>query len=106
MTDELIRPRDEVFPIRAIGMSAIMLAPGELAIQQTHIDRWHLRGAIVVGNSKILRTQQPEYRPGCDRSHKAALLIQPFCIAFLGHAITDERRPRRAQCDQLMRVHG
>jgi len=80
-------------------VSTVVLAPGQLAIEQTHVDRRHIRSA------QTLRAQQLEQRPGGNGSHEAALLIEPFCVALFRHAIADEGGARRAQRDQLVSVH-
>src|SRR5271169_4765524 len=84
---KLVGPGNEVFPIRAVGVSTVMLAPGKLAIKQTYIDGRHLFGSIVVRSPQILCAQEPEHGPGSDGSHVAALLVQPFRVALLGNAV-------------------
>src|SRR5262245_18708236 len=37
-----VRPGDEVFPIGAVGVSAVVLAPRELPIEQAHVHFRHL----------------------------------------------------------------
>ena len=105
VADELVCPRDEVFPIGAVSMAAVMLAPGELPVQQAGIDRRHFRRVIVVRHAQVLGAQEPEHRSGGHCRHETALLIEPFRVALLRHAVTDEGQPRCAQCDQFMRVH-
>ena len=104
--EELVGPGNEVLPIRAVGVPAVMLTPGQLAIEQAHVDRRHLLVVIVVRGPQVFRAQEPEYRPGGDGGHVAALLVQPLRVALLRHAVADEGQARRAQGDQLMRIHG
>src|SRR5690606_11462500 len=63
-----------------------------------------LRGAIILGHAEIARAEQPERRLRRDGRHVTALLIEPVGVALLGNAVADERGPRRAQRDQLMRI--
>ena len=85
-------------------MAAVVLPPCELSVEKADIDRRHLLLHVVVGRAKVLRAEQPECRARRDRGHEAALLIEPFRVALLGHAVADERRTRRAQRQQLMRI--
>lgn len=48
MADELIRPLNEVLHVREIGVSSVVLAPGEFAVEQAVIHRRHFRCVIVV----------------------------------------------------------
>src|ERR1019366_6371300 len=104
--DEPVGPRDEVFPVGAVGVSAVMPAPGELAVEQAHIDGRHFLGAIVVRGHQVFGAQEPEYRPGGDGGHVAALVVEPLGVALLRHAVANEGGARRAQRDQLVSVHG
>ena len=47
VADELVGPLDEPLHVRCVGVPAIMLAPGELPIEQPLVHRRHLRGAII-----------------------------------------------------------
>ena len=85
-------------------MAAVVLPPCELSVEKADVDRRHLLFHVVVGRAKVLRAEEAECRSGRDRGHEAALLIEPFRVALLGHAVADERRTRRAQRDQLMRI--
>ncbi len=40
-----------------------------------------------------------------DSGHVAALLIEPLGVAAFRDAVADERQPRRAEREQLVRVH-
>ena len=45
--DEPVGPRDEVFHVRPIFMSAVMLTPGEFAVEQAGIHGRHFRSAVI-----------------------------------------------------------
>src|SRR5574337_515636 len=84
--EEFVGPGYEVFPVRAVSMSAVVLTPGELAVEQSGVDGRHLRGAIIVRYAEVLRTEQPEHRLGRHRRHEAAPVVQPFRVALFRHA--------------------
>src|SRR5207244_12841030 len=69
---------------------------------RSHIDRRHFCGVIVVRGPEIFRAQEAKHRPGRDGCHVAALLVEPFRVALLRRAVTDEGQAGRAQSDQLM----
>ena len=85
-------------------MPAVVLAPRQLAFEQARVGRGHLRHAIILGHTDIPRAEQAENRTRRHRSHVAALLVEPVRVALLRDAVADERRPRRAERDQLVRV--
>ena len=66
----------------------------------------HLLLHVVVRHAERLRAEQAEHRLRGDRGHVAALLIEPLGIAAFGNAVADERQPRRAEREQLVRVDG
>ena len=92
----MISPGKEVFPIGRVGVSAVVLAPGELSIEEALVYRRHFRGVIVVADTEIFRAEQPENRACRNGCHEAALLVQPFRVAFFRDAVTDENKTRRA----------
>src|SRR5258706_15905164 len=47
LLEELAGPGDEMLHVRAILVAAVVLAPGEFAVEQAGVDRRHLRGAVV-----------------------------------------------------------
>src|SRR5688572_25747883 len=106
MFEELICPRNEVLPVRAVRVSPVMLAPGKLSVEQTHVDCRHLLRLVVVGLAEVFCTQKPEHRTGGNRSHIAALLIQPLRVASLGHAVTDKSQARCTKSDELVCING
>src|SRR5205814_9364835 len=57
IVEELVRPGDEIFPVRGIGEARVVLPPCELAIEKPSIHRRHLRAAIVLIHSQVFRTQ-------------------------------------------------
>ena len=60
--EEFVRPGNEVLPVRRVGMTTVMLAPGQLAFEQSAVHRRQLLAAIVIGAAQITRTQQAEHR--------------------------------------------
>ena len=103
--DEFVGPRDEVFHVRPVFMSAVVLAPGEFTVEQAGVHGRHFRGAIIFFFANIPRAQETEDRSGGDPRHVAALLVEPIGVAVFGHAVTDERETRRAQRDQLVSIN-
>src|SRR5437773_7347833 len=74
-----------------------MLAPRELAIEQARFDWRQFCGVIILRNSQVSRSEQPKYPLGGHCGHIAALLVEPFRIALLRHAVADEGQAWRAQ---------
>jgi hypothetical protein len=58
MPGQFIRPRDEILPVRRIGMAAIMLPPGKLAVEKPHVNRGHLFDEVVIGATEIFGAEQ------------------------------------------------
>src|SRR6478736_3098613 len=85
--DELVGPRDEVFHVATILVSAVVLSPRKFAIKQPGVHRWFLGGAIVVGIANIVYAQKSEHRAGSHRRHIAALLIEPVGVALFRNAV-------------------
>ena len=56
---EPVGPRNEVLPVRAVGVAAVVLAPGELAVEQPDVDRRHLLRLVVVRHA-----ERPSRRAG------------------------------------------
>ena len=106
VAEQSVGPRDEVLPVGAVGVPAVVLPPGELPVEQPDVHGRHLRRVVVLGHAQIPGAQQPEHRPGGHGCHEAPLVIEPVRVALLGHAVADERGPRRAERDQLVGVHG
>ena len=102
--EEIVRPREEILPVRCVGVSAVVLAPRELPVEQADVHRRHLLGHIVVGHAEVLGAEQSEDGLRGDGGHVAALVVEPLRVALLGHAVADERQPRRAERDQLVRI--
>src|SRR5690242_18690168 len=92
--------------VRAIFMAAVVLPPRELSVNQPDIDAGHDRGVIVVTLAEIASAEQTEHRPGGDRRHVAALVIEPVRIALLGNPVADEYPPWSDQRDQFVRIDG
>ena len=45
---QAIGPRDEVLPVRTIRVTAVVLPPGELPLEQSHVHRRHFLRAVIV----------------------------------------------------------
>src|SRR5262245_25107715 len=86
VTQELVGPRYEVFPVRTISMAAVVLPPGELAIEQADVDCRHSFRLVVVRPAQIFCAKQPKHGSSGDSSHETALVIEPIGVAFLRHA--------------------
>src|SRR5436189_3764276 len=97
MSNELIGPRDEVLHVRTIFVSAVVLTPGEFAVEQAGVDRRHPGGAIIFLLADIPCSQKTEDRAGGDGGHVAPLLVEPVGIATFGDAVAYEGGARRAQ---------
>lgn len=70
-------------------MSAVVLTPRKLAVQEPDVHRWHFRRAIVFWNAKVFDAEKPEDRLGRDRGHEAALMIEPLdCSSITRYDIT------------------
>src|SRR5580700_11191167 len=102
---ESVSPGNKIFPVRRIGMSAVVLAPRQLAIKEPGVHRRHFGGAIVRRNAQILRAQQTEYRLRGHCGHEASLMIEPLRVTLLRHAVTDEGWARRAERQQFVSVY-
>src|SRR4029453_15208143 len=81
---ESARPGNEVLPVRSVGVSAVVLPPGQLSIQQSDVPTRHFLGAIVIGSAETPGAEQPEHGTGRDGRHVAALLVEPLPVSFLG----------------------
>src|SRR6185295_2879380 len=88
--DELVGPRDEVFHVGSVFMSAVVLPPGQFTVEQAGVDGWHLGGAIILFFADVARAQKAEGWPRGDSCHIAALLIEPVGVAPFRHAVADE----------------
>ncbi len=52
--EHFVRPGDEIFHVRTIFMAAVVLAPGELAVQQTGVYRRLFGGPVIFLFANIL----------------------------------------------------
>src|SRR5262249_15479179 len=68
-SEALVSPCDEVLPVGAVGMAAVVLAPGKLAVEQPDVHARHLLDGVVVRPSEIPRAEQPEHGACGDRRH-------------------------------------
>ena len=101
-----VGPLEIVLPVRRVRVTAVVLPPRELAVEQPDVHRRHLRRPPVVRHAEILRAEQAEHRLRRDGRHEAALMIEPLRVALLRNAVAHERQPRRAERDQLVRIDG
>src|ERR1051326_6240528 len=101
---EFVRPRNEVLPVGRIGMPAVVLAPGKLAVQKPAVYRGHFRRVIVGTDAEIFSAEKAENRLRGHRSHKTALLIEPSRVAFFRHPITHKRKAGCTKGQKFMRI--
>ena len=85
-------------------MSAVVLPPRELAIEQADVDRAASSRCGSRRDAEILGAEQAEHRLRRDRRHETALMVEPLRVALFRHAVADEGQARRAQRDQFVRV--
>src|SRR6266568_8361051 len=99
--DVSLRPLQKRGPIRPRRVSASVLPPCQVPIHQPHFHRRKF------ARRKRLLSKQFKHRPRRNGGHKTSPLIHPRPLRALpaGCAIADKRRPRRAQRDQLVRIH-
>ena len=95
-----------MFDVRAIGVTAIVLAPGECAVEQVDVDGRHLFGHVVVASAEVACSQQSEDRLSGDRGHEAALMIQPVSIAAFRDAVADEGQARAHRASVMCESTG
>ena len=50
-----VGPGDEVFHVRTVFVSAVVLAPGEFAVEQAGVHGRHFRGAIIFLFADVVR---------------------------------------------------
>jgi len=58
------------------------------------------------GQPEIARAQQSEDRLRRNGGHKAALMVEPVRIPFLGNPVADKGKPRGAKRDHHMGIDG
>src|SRR5690242_7217258 len=85
--EEIVRPREEVLPIWRVGMSAIVLPPCQLAVEQPDIHGWHFRAHVIVADAESARAEQTEHWLCRDRRHEASLVIEPTRVTLLRDAV-------------------
>src|SRR5690606_28507202 len=91
--------------IRCVCMTTIVLTPGELAVQESNVDRWHFFRFVIVGYTEVARAEQFIHGACGNRGHVTAMVIQPVCIARFWNAVADERKTWRTQRDKMMRIN-
>jgi hypothetical protein len=70
---------------------------GKLPIEQTLVHRRHFGRAVVPLYCESHGSHHVEDPAGVDRGHKAALVVEPLGVTFLGNAIADEGEPGSAE---------
>jgi hypothetical protein len=101
-----VRPLDEVLHVRAVFVAAVVLSPGQFALEQARVDRRHQRRPVILLLPDVPHAKQPKDGARRDRRHVTALLIEPIRVATRGYAVADEGRSRGAKSNQFMSVHG
>ena len=81
-------------------MAAVVLAPGEVAIEEAGVDGGHFGGAVIFFFTDVARAEEAEDRAGGGGGHVAALLIEPKGVAAFGNAVTNEGEARGAEGDE------
>lgn len=104
VADEAVCPGDEVFHVRCVRMTAVMLSPGKLAFEQTLIHWRHLSDVIISGDIQSLSAKQPVDAARIHRSHKAPVVVEPACITLLRNTVADERQTWSAESDEFVRI--
>ncbi len=77
-------------------MSAVMLTPGQFAIEHADVDARHFRYMVIQFVTDIVNAQEAEDLACGNGCHVAALVIEPVRIAFFRHAVADESKARCA----------
>src|SRR5206468_2073525 len=88
--EELAGPLDEVFHVRAIFVSAVVLAPSEFAVEEAGVHGRHFRRAIIFFLADVARAEETEHGTGGDGRHIAALLVEPIRVTARRDAVADE----------------
>jgi hypothetical protein len=61
MPDEFVGPLEKVLHVRRVSVTAVVLAPCELAVQQSVVHGRHLRGAVIAFDIQPLGAEQREH---------------------------------------------
>ena len=77
----LIGPLDEMLDVRRVRVAAVVLTPGQLAVEQARVDGGHFFLLVIVGRAQVLRAEQSKHRLRGDGGHEAALLVEPVGVA-------------------------
>ena len=81
MLEELVGPRDKIFPIRAVAVSTVMLPPGEVAVEQATVSLmdWLVAeyGFSLVDERVLMKAAVDEAR----RAKIAALMLMAYAAA-------------------------
>ena len=106
LREMLVCPLDEVLDVGFVRVAAVMLSPGEFAIEHINVHGRHLFGLVIITASKIASTEQSEHWLGGDRGHEAALMIEPLGITAFRNSVADESQARSAKSQRHMRING
>ena len=106
MLEEFAGPSDEVFHVRAVLVSAVVLPPGEFTVEQIRVYRRHLCRSVILFLANVLCSKQTEHRACRDRGHVASLLIEPKGIPASRDAVADEGWTRCAERNQFVGIDG
>lgn len=106
VTNETVRPFDEVLHVRCVRVAAVVLAPGKLTTQQALVHGRHLCRVVIPLHVQPLRAEQIEDSSGIHGSHKAALVIKPVRVAFLRNAVADKRKAGGAERNEFVGIDG
>ena len=101
----MANPLVESRPVWTEFVSAFVLSPGEVTTDEFAHGR-HRVGEIISRRAEPLRAEQFVHRGREHRRHEAAARVDPFRITAFDDAVADETRSRRAERDELMRIHG
>ena len=85
MSDESVGPFQKTSHVGRVGVSAVVLPPGKLPVEQAGIHTRHLGGVVVLGDAQPLCPEQAEYRARGHRRHEASLLVEPLGSPFSGN---------------------
>ena len=106
MSDELVCPLNKVLHVGRVGVPAIVLAPGKLAVEQTRGSQAaSSRCDSRLPDSSPLAPSKREHAARGHRRHEAPLVVEPIGVALFGDSVADEREARRAQRDQFVGVN-
>src|SRR5262245_62644186 len=93
----VVRPRQEILPVGRVRMSAVVLAPRKVSVEQSDVHGRHLLLRVVVGDTERLGAEQAKGGLRGDGCHVAALVIEPLRVAAFGDSVAHEREAWSAE---------